>query len=262
MKKILAIVLMMALVAVLACSAFASGEPSGAPAAAPAAEAAAPTPVFEWRVITEPTSTQDGLRGLYGTADGVLYLTDVIPATGAEAAGGVTWADYQAYLIEKAGSNAPDLAEFEAQVYALNSWADVDQSVSPWDQFFTTLGLSTWDEFQAGVVKDIAVSGSGEASGEAEPAAASGEPAAQQPAASGEPAAQQPAASGEPAAQQPAASGEPAAAAPAEEAAPAVANPDYDPGAYNWASIEIVMAIIIIVVGAVVMLSFGKKKVG
>ena len=88
------------------------------------------------------------------------------------AAGEVAWADYQAYLIEKAGANAPDLAEFEAQVYAINSWEELDQTVSPWDQMFTTIGLSTWEEFQNGIVKDSAVMGSdeaasGEASGEA-----------------------------------------------------------------------------------------------
>ncbi len=57
--------------------------------------------------------------------------------------------------------------------------------VSPWDQFFSTLGLSTWEEFQQGIVKELAVVGgpdaaaSGEATEEpaAEPAGdASGEP--------------------------------------------------------------------------------------
>ena len=46
------------------------------------------------------------------------------------------------------------------------------------------------------------------------------------------------------------------------EAAPAVANPNYDPAAYNWASICLTLAIVIVVVGAVLMLSFGKKKKG
>ena len=110
--------------------------------------------------------------------------------TPAASAGGATWADYQAYLIDKAGANAPDLAEFEAQVKAINSWDELDQSVSPWDQMFSTIGLSTWEEFQAGNVKEPAVMGSmgGEASGE--PAGdASGEPAGD---ASGEPAGEAP----------------------------------------------------------------------
>jgi len=105
-------------------------------------------------------------------------------APAAAPAAEVTWADYQAYLIEKAGSNAPDLAEFEGQVYAINSWEELDQTVSPWDQMFTTIGLSTWEEFAAGTVKEPAVGGtaSGEASGE--PAAegeASGEASGEAP---------------------------------------------------------------------------------
>ena len=116
------------------------------------------------------------------------------PAAEAAPAGEVTWADYQAYLVEKAGANAPDLAEFQAQVDALSSWEDIDQTVSPWDQMFTTIGLSTWEEFQAGNVKEPAVMGgpdasaSGEMSGEAteEPAAeeagdASGEASSGEP---------------------------------------------------------------------------------
>ena len=103
-------------------------------------------------------------------------------APAAAPAGEATWADYQEYLIEKAGSNAPDLDEFKSQVYAINSWEELDQTVSPWDQMFTTIGLSTWDEFQAGVVKEPAVMGgpdasaSGEAAEEAAADNASGEP--------------------------------------------------------------------------------------
>lgn len=58
-------------------------------------------------------------------------------------------------------------------------------------------------------------------------------------------------------------SSEEASAEASPEAAPAeaaVANPDYDPYAYNWASICLTIAIVIVVVGAVLMLSFGKKK--
>ena len=69
----------------------------------------------------------------------------------------VTWADYQQYLIDTAGSNAPDLQEFTDQVMAISSWEELDQTVSPWDQMFTTIGLSTWEEFQAGDVKEAAV---------------------------------------------------------------------------------------------------------
>ena len=70
---------------------------------------------------------------------------------------GATWLDYQQYLIDTAGSNAPDLQEFIDQVTAINSWEELDQSVSPWDQMFTTIGLSTWEEFQQGIVKEAGV---------------------------------------------------------------------------------------------------------
>jgi len=71
----------------------------------------------------------------------------------------VTWEDYQQYLIDKAGANAPDLQEFIDQVSAIDSWENLDQTVSPWDQMFTTIGLSTWEEFEQGIVKEPAVMG-------------------------------------------------------------------------------------------------------
>ena len=132
MKKILALLLAVVMVlAFAACGSKTEAEEAAAPAEAPAAAPAAPAPEAP--------------------------------------AGEVTWADYQEYLIEKAGANAPDLDEFKGQVYAINSWDELDQTVSPWDQMFTTIGLSTWDEFQAGVVKEPAVMGtaSGEATEEA-----------------------------------------------------------------------------------------------
>jgi len=153
MKKILALAL--ALVMVLALAACGGGSAAEAPAEeAPAAEApAAEAPAAEAPAAEAP-------------------------------AGEVTWADYQQYLIDTAGVNAPDPDEFRAQVEAMGSWDDIDLTVSPWDQFFTTLGLSTWEEFQQGIVKELAVVGaaSDEASGEP-----SGEPAAEEGEASGEP---------------------------------------------------------------------------
>ncbi|MBQ9030895.1 MAG: hypothetical protein IJ106_05510 [Parasporobacterium sp.] len=83
----------------------------------------------------------------------IFTLTAAVFAAPAE----VTWEDYQQYLIDTAGSNAPDLQEFIDQVEAIDSWEDLDQSVSPWDMMFTTIGLSTWDEFQEGIVKEAAV---------------------------------------------------------------------------------------------------------
>jgi len=75
----------------------------------------------------------------------------------AEAPAAVTWEDYQQYLIDTAGSNAPDLQEFTDQVMAISSWDELDQTVSPWDQMFTTIGLSTWEEFEQGIVKEAQV---------------------------------------------------------------------------------------------------------
>ena len=82
---------------------------------------------------------------------------------------GSTWADYQQYLIDKASANSPDPEEFKAQVFSFNGWDELDLTTAPWDQLFTTVGLSTWEEFQAGVYKEPAVMGtaSDEASGEA-----------------------------------------------------------------------------------------------
>ena len=68
-----------------------------------------------------------------------------------------TWEDYQKYLIDTAGSNAPDLQEFIDQVEAIHSWEELDQTVSPWDMMFTVIGLSTWEEFEQGIVKEAQV---------------------------------------------------------------------------------------------------------
>ena len=80
-----------------------------------------------------------------------------------------TWKDYQDYLVEAAGGNAPDLAEFQGQVAAVGSWDAIPLDESPWDMLFSTLGISTWDEFVAsgGVGAQSSESGaSGEASSE------------------------------------------------------------------------------------------------
>ena len=145
MKKTLALLLAaMMVMALAACGG------SSAPAAAPAeAPAAAPAEAPAAAPAEAPAA----------------------PAAPAE----VTWADYQQYLIDTAGVNAPDLDEFTAQVEAIHSWDEMPLDQSPWDQFFSTLGLSTWEEFQQGIVKELAVMGpasgdasSGEPTGEAD----------------------------------------------------------------------------------------------
>ena len=91
------------------------------------------------------------------------YDGAVVPIFGGEA-GDVTWADYQAYLIEKTMDNAPDPELFKTQVEALSSWDDIDLNTMPWNQLFTTLGLSTWEAFQNGERNDSAVMGKPDAS--------------------------------------------------------------------------------------------------
>ncbi|MCC8356499.1 MAG: hypothetical protein LJU34_01380 [Oscillospiraceae bacterium] len=103
--------------------------------------------------------TDDGTLDVGAAADAMAEQQGATDAASGEAsgeasaetadAGEVTWADYQAYLIEAAGGNAPDLDEFTEQVMALESWDDIDESTSPWDQMFTTVGISTWDDFVA-----------------------------------------------------------------------------------------------------------------
>lgn len=68
-----------------------------------------------------------------------------------------------------------------------------------------------------------------------------------------------PAASGEPSGE---ASAEPSGEASAEPAAEAatVMNPDYDPNSYNWSSMCLILVVVIVAVGPILMLSFGKKK--
>ena len=90
------------------------------------------------------------------TIDGVEYvkLSDLAALFGdgeeaAPAAEG-DWAAYQEYLIEAAGGNAPDLDEFKGQVYSFGSWEELPMDESPWDQLFSTLGISTYEQFLAG----------------------------------------------------------------------------------------------------------------
>ena len=143
----------------------ASGEASAEPAAS--------------EEPADDTVTVGGYTFTVYTFDGVEYvkLADVESAlAGESAAEGGDWAAYQEYLIEAAGGNAPDLDEFKSQVYSFSDWDSIPQDESPWDQLFSTLGISTWEQFQAGDRAESAESGSMvDASGEAEEAAAGGD---------------------------------------------------------------------------------------
>lgn len=254
MKKILAIVLMMALMTVLCCSAFASGEPAAAPAAAEAAG------TFQI-VFKEATAAENGWIFEIDQATGyVVNVIYVAPLGGGAASQFDAW---KAYLIAYAVEGAPNEEEGQTVANLIDAAASAEEveAIPQLTVLFENVGVLTYDAWIAAGMPAAAAEGIGS---EADNQAASGEAeASEEPAAAVEPAA-----SGEPAAsEEPAASAEPSGEeAPAEEEAaadvPALAHPDYDTSSVNWASISIVFTIIIIVVGAVVMLSFGKKKNG
>ncbi len=63
----------------------------------------------------------------------------------------VTWADYQAWLIESFADTSPNPDNFKSLVESIGSWEELDTSLEPWnkilgDEFFNG---STWDEFVA-----------------------------------------------------------------------------------------------------------------
>ena len=112
--------------------AFASGEPSAEPGP---------------KQITVNVGGQQVAAEVV-ISDGKVYIDidSVIAMLGVDT-GAVTWQAYQQYLIDAGAANAPNKDEMIAQVNALTSWDDVDLTTSPWDQLFTTVGLSTWPEF-------------------------------------------------------------------------------------------------------------------
>ncbi len=240
MKKTLAIVLMLVLTVALACPVFASAEPApAAAAAAPAAEAQTDTVV-----IKEPTCTTAGYAAVYNVETNEILSTVLLPATGehnyvAEVQEATCTEDgVTTYTCTMCGDTYTEVtapASGHNYTYQYDATRNADGS-------FATFG--TWKCENCGDVVEATEGNAVYYYGLQEEAAA---PA---PAASGEP-------SAAPSGEASAASGE---TAPAEEPAPEVSNPNYDPAAHNWASIEIVMTIVIVVVGAVLMLSFGKKK--
>ena len=287
MKKILAIVLTMALIAALGVVAFASGDP--APAASE--EAAGTVEV----VFKEATATEYGWIFVFDAETRSIVDVKYIEPLGPEAAAAENLASWKAYVMAYALAGAPNEEEGQTVAGLIDEAATVEDvnAIAQLTVLFESVGVLPYTEWvDAGMpAADTSAMGaaseeaSGEADASAEPAGdasaepagdASAEPAGDasaEPAgdASAEPAGDasaEPAgdASAEPAAEQPAPAPAVEEPAPAEEEAPAeggdqaVGNPNYDPEAHNWASIEIVMVIIILVVGAVLMLSFGKKK--
>lgn len=125
-------------------SAGASGEPSVEPSADPSDEADKTVIIIGGKQYVLDVYTIDG-EEYVKLSDLAALFDDKAEADD----GDVTWADYQEYLIEAAGGNAPDLDEFKGQVYAIESWDDMPLDQSPWDQLFTTVGISTWADFVA-----------------------------------------------------------------------------------------------------------------
>ena len=245
MKKILAIVLMMA---VLVCPVLASGEASDqssqeaaasaeAPAEAPAAETAQ-APHYVLQVVQEATCTEKGVSAYVDEDSGEVLFTFDTAATGhSPSANAPTCED--AVVCTKCGE-VLEPALGHAYTYQYDAVRNADGS-------FASFG--TWKCDNCGAIVNATEGNAVYYYGAAEPVV---EPAAE---ASGEEASaaeSADAASAEPAA----ASGEEAAVEKSGE----VGNPNYDPAAHNWASIELILALVIVVVGAVLMLSFGKKK--
>lgn len=231
MKKILAMVLMMA---VLVCPAFASGEASAEEA--PAAQDAAAVPHYALQVVQEATCTENGVSAYVDSETGEVLFTFETPATGHEP-GSAAPTCTDAVVCAKCGE-VLEPATGHNYTYQYDAVRNEDGS-------FASFG--TWKCDKCGDVVE-ATEGNAvyyyaeEAAGEAAPGE---EPADAASAADAAPVAEP--------------SGE--ASEAAGEAAP-VSNPNYDPAAHNWASIEIILALVIVAVGAILMLSFGKKKNG
>lgn len=236
MKKILAIVLM---TAVLVCPVFASGEAPAqaaqapAAAAAPAAETAQAAPHYVLQVVKEATCTENGVSAYVDESTGEVLFTFDTAATGHVASADAPTCVEPVVCVKCGEILEPAVG---------HSYTYQFDAVQNADGTFASFG--TWKCDNCG---DVVAATEGNAVyyyGAAEPVPAAEAGASGEPAASGEPVAD--------------ASAEAAEA----EAAAEVANPNYDPEAHSWASIEIVLALVIVVVGAVLMLSFGKKKNG
>ena len=223
MKKILAIVLMTAL---LVCPVFASGDATAeapaavAEAAAPAAPVAEPecNHAFTVEETAVATCTEKGLLTYACSKCGLSYTVETLP-TGHTPSAAAATCD-QDVVCTQCGE-VLETAIGHAYTYQ-NDYVQAEDG--------TFVSFGTWACDNCGDVVEATEGNAVYYAGLEAESAASGEASAE-------------------------ASAE-AAAEPAAE----VANPNYDPADYNWASICLTIAIVIVVVGAVLMLSFGKKK--
>ena len=224
MKKILAIVLMTML---LVTPALASGEPA---AQAPAAAATVAAPVaepecnhaFTVEQTAVATCTEKGLLTYACSKCDLTYTVETLPIGHAPSAAAAT-CDTDVVCL-----NCGEILEAAIG----HAYAYQNDYVQAEDGTFTAFG--TWLCENCGDVTEATEGNAVYYAGLQAEKDASAEPSAE-------------------------ASSEASAEAAAEPAAE-VANPNYDPYAYNWASICLTVAIVIVVVGAVLMLSFGKKK--
>ena len=227
MKKLLVIVLMMA---VLVCPVLASGEASADAAAPAAAVDTSGAPHYVLQVIQEATCTENGVSAYVDESTGeVLFTFETAAAGHVPSADAPTCTES---VVCKVCGETLEPATGHAYTYQYDAVQNEDGS-------FASFG--TWKCDNCG---DMVNATEGNAVYYYNVTAPAAEPAASAEAdASAE-------------------ASEEAPAAESEAAADEVANPDYDPHAHNWASIEIVLALVIVVIGAVLMLSFGKKKNG
>ena len=222
MKKILAIVLMTLL---LVTPALASGEATAEAAAEVAVEAApaaepACNHAFTVEKTVEETCTEKGLVTYTCSKCELTYTVETLPTGHAASAAAATCTDDVVCL------NCGEVLEAaigHAYTYQMDAVVAEDGSY---------VSYGTWACDNCGDVIDATEGNAVYYYGQAAEATGSSEEA----------------------------SAEAAAETVVEEAAVEVANPNYDPYAYNWASICITIAIVIVVVGAALMLSFGKKK--
>lgn len=226
MKKILAIVLMTML---LVTPALASGEAAAeAPAAEAATAVAAPVAepecnhAFTVEQTATATCTEKGLLTYACSKCGLTYTVETLPIGHAPSAAAAT-CDTDVVCLNCA--EVLEAAIGHAHEYQYDAVTAEDGSY---------ISYGTWLCANCGDVTEATEGNAVYYYGQQE-TAASGETSAE-------------------------ASTEASAEAAPAEAEATVANPNYDPAAYNWASICLTIAIVIVVVGAVLMLSFGKKK--